>query len=259
MKVMNFQNLLDQASQTIEKEPRLIRLPSEGKVVFVGDTHGDLDASERVVRRYLKKPYRIVFLGDYVDRGKDSEKNITYLLRMKVKHPEELFLLAGNHEGYMVKSLHPADFWESLPESGREQFGKLFSKLPLCATSSNGLIALHGALPELETIDEINHITWGDSQWDRVVWGDLVEEDFEFGGDRWGRPLFGRSYFYRLMERYHGTILIRSHQPYAPSLMFGNRCITIFSSNAYPTMRSIVIVDLEREIRDARDIIVERI
>ena len=36
-----------------EKEPKLIQLPSHGKGVFVGDTHGDLDATERVLSRFL--------------------------------------------------------------------------------------------------------------------------------------------------------------------------------------------------------------
>ncbi len=256
---MNFQDVIDRVSQAFEREPRLIRLPSEGKVVLVGDTHGDLDASERVVRQYLKPSYRIVFLGDYVDRGDESEENITFLLRMKQEHPEQLFLLAGNHEGYMVKELHPANFWESIPFKQREQYGRLFSKLPLCATSANGLIALHGALPELNSIEEVNQIHWGDSNWDRIVWGDFIEANVEIGGDLWGRPQFGRAYFERLMERYQKKILVRSHQPHASSLMFGKRCITIFTSHAYPTLRTIVIADLEKEIRDARDVMMERI
>ena len=106
--------LLDEAAKIFAQEPKLIDLPPEGKVVFVGDTHGDLEASEQVIRHYLKKPYRIVFLGDYVDRGDESEGNIDYLLRMKIEHPEEIFLLSGNHEGHMIKELRPANFWDSL-------------------------------------------------------------------------------------------------------------------------------------------------
>jgi hypothetical protein len=41
--------------------------------------------------------------------------------------------------------------------------------------------------------------------------------------------------------------------------MFEKRCITIFTSRAYLPLRTIVIVDLEKEVRDARDVIVERI
>lgn len=127
---MDWEDLLEKAGRVFEKEPRLIQLPSQGKVVFVGDTHGDLDASQQVIQRYLKKPYRIVFLGDYVDRGDYSEENIQYLLGLKLKHPEEIFLLGGNHEGFMVKQFYPADFWTSISFGEREEYGLLFSKFP---------------------------------------------------------------------------------------------------------------------------------
>ncbi len=256
---MNFEELIDKASAILEKEPRLIQIPPSGKVVFVGDTHGDLDASKEVTRRYLKAPYRIVFLGDYVDRGEDSEENIHYLLRLKVEHPEEVFLLAGNHEGQMVKELYPADFWEFLSFKEKELYGRVFSLMPLCATSKNGLVALHGALPNLNSLEEVNQIEWGDSNWDRMVWGDFVEGDGDYLGDSWGRPQFGGTYFNRLMERYRKRLLIRSHQPHAPTLMFKKRCITIFTSKAYPLPRTIVIADMEKEVQDAKDVVIERI
>ncbi|MBM4339849.1 MAG: hypothetical protein FJ110_09915 [Deltaproteobacteria bacterium] len=256
---MDPKTLLQEAENILAQQPRLIDLPPHGKVVFVGDTHGDLEASEQVLRYYLKKPYRIVFLGDYVDRGDDSEGNINYLLRMKIEHPEEVFLLSGNHEGHMVKELRPADFWDSLLADERARYGRVFSRLPLCATSANGIMALHGALPELNSLEEINRIETGDSDWDRIVWGDFVESDGDLLGDLWGRPRFGGGYFNRLMERYQKNILVRSHQPQAPSLMFQKRCITIFTSQAYLPIRTIVIVDLEKEIRDAGDVLIERI
>ncbi|MDI7259013.1 MAG: metallophosphoesterase [Thermodesulfobacteriota bacterium] len=256
---MKPEGLIGKVEKLLEKEPRLIPLPSEGKVVFVGDTHGDQNATEQVTRHYLKKPYRIVFLGDYVDRGNDSQENIHTLLQMKLEHPEKIFLLAGNHEGYMVKELSPANFWESLSPKEKEQYGLLFSKFPLCATSQNGIIALHGVLPDLESLEEMNRIEWGDSHWDRVVWGDFVEEKVEVAGDLWGRPQFGEPYFDRLMEKYQKRILIRSHQPHAPLWMYQKRCVTIFTSKAYLPIRTIVIVDLEREVRTAEDVVVERI
>ncbi len=74
------ETLFRKVEEILGKETRLIHLPPRGRVVFVGDTHGDLDATREVVRRYLKEPYRIVFLGDYVDRGNQSEENIHFLL-----------------------------------------------------------------------------------------------------------------------------------------------------------------------------------
>ena len=253
------ENLLEIAENIIAEEPRLIQLPAEGKAVFVGDTHGDLDATEEVIRKYLKEPYRIVFLGDYVDRGDSSEQNVCYLLQVKREHPDRVFLLAGNHEGYMVKSHHPADFWDSLPASGREAYGRLFSKFPLVASSQNGILAVHGVLPDVDSLDDMNRIEWGDAQWDRIVWGDFVEREIDTAGDWRGRPQFGRKYFERLMNRYGKSVLVRSHQPYAPPLMFNSKCVTIFTSHAYLPIRTVVVADLREEVRTARDLVFERI
>jgi len=256
---MDWEGLLEKTGKVFDKEPRLIHLPSQGKAVFVGDTHGDLDASQQVIQRYLKKPYRIVFLGDYVDRGDYSEENIEYLLGLKWEHPEEIFFLAGNHEGFMVKEFYPSNFWSSISFKEREKFGLLFSKLPLAATAQNGILALHGALPNLGSLEEMEQIELGDDNWDRMVWGDFVENEIEILGDLWGRPQFGRPYFERLMERYQKQVLVRSHQPHAPLTMFKKRCITIFTSHVYLPVRTIVIADLEREIRTADDVVLERI
>ncbi|MFB3886654.1 MAG: metallophosphoesterase family protein [Thermodesulfobacteriota bacterium] len=251
--------LFEEAGKIFEGEPRLLPLPSKGMVVFVGDTHGDLDASQQVIRQYLRKPYRIVFLGDYVDRGQYSKENVDYLLRLKREHPEEIFLLAGNHEGYMVKEFQPANFWGSLSLEERERYGSLFSKFPLAITSPNGILAVHGGLPELDSLEEMGRVEWGDGNWDRILWGDFVERDAAFLGDWWGRPQFGTPYFEKMMDRYQKRILVRSHQPNAPPLMFKRRCVTIFTSRAYLPIRSVLIADLAKEILTADDVEIERI
>jgi len=256
---MNLEELFNQAGKILEKESRLIRLPSQGKVVFVGDTHGDWDASQQVIHQYLKKPYQIVFLGDYVDRGDHSEENIQHLLRLKWEHPEEIFLLAGNHEGFPVKEFSPSNFWSSLSSEEREGYSLLFSMFPLAATAQNGILALHGGLPELTSLEEVNQIELGDVNWDRIVWGDFVESEADILGDWGGRPQLGRHYFNRMMERYGKQVLVRSHQPHAPLILFKKRCLTLFTSQAYLLHRTIAIADLEREIRSTEDVVLERI
>ena len=256
---MDTEDLFEEVKRILDKEPRLIRLPSQGKGVFVGDTHGDLEATQEVIRRYLKKPYRIIFLGDYVDRGNRSEENIRFILKTKLRNPDGIFLLAGNHEGFQAKPFYPVNFWESLSPEEVEVYGALFSKFPLATTTENGILALHGGLPDLPSLDEVNGIEWGGPQWDRIVWGDFVEREAEHLGDWGGRPQFGRSYFKRLMGRYQKRILIRSHQPFAPIHMFNKSCLTIFTSHAYLPVRTIAIADLEEEIKSVDDIMLDQI
>jgi len=251
--------LIRDVTGVLEGEPKLIRLPSHGKAIFVGDTHGDLDATEKVISRFLKGEDTVIFLGDYVDRGDFSRENVDTLLQAKREHPQKIFLLAGNHEGYLMKPLSPANFWDSLSAGEKEIYGRLFSTFPLAAISGNGLLALHGGLPELGSLEEINRIEWGDEQWERILWGDFVEGEGEFLADWAGRPQFGRPYFERMMDHYQKRVLIRSHQPYAPLFMFKKRCVTIFTSYAYVPDRNVAIADMEKEVLTGEDIVFEKI
>jgi hypothetical protein len=61
------------------------------------------------------------------------------------------------------------------------------------------------------------------------------------------------------MQRYQKQLLIRSHQPDSPLEMFDQKCITIFTSHAYVATRTVVIVDLEKEIRTAGDVMIKTV
>lgn len=255
------EKLLDRAEERFEKEAKLIWLES-GKVIFVGDTHGDLEATEKVVERYLKPGNRLVFLGDYVDRGPSSLENINFLLQQKLEHPDSLFLLMGNHEGYEVVGFSPADFWESLDTDLRQRYAEVLTKLPLVVSTSNGIIALHGVLPDVSILEDIDGIELGGNEWYQITWGDWQQTGGRFlGNDPYtGRPQFGQGWFEEAMSRFGKNVLIRSHQPSAPQIMYSGGCLTIFTSSAYrayATERIIALVDLEREVNTAEDITIE--
>ena len=47
-----------------------------------------------------------LFLGDYVDRGKQSIETICLMLAYKIKNPENFFLLRGNHECSSINRIY---------------------------------------------------------------------------------------------------------------------------------------------------------
>lgn len=252
--------LLEQAEEMISADGRLVRLPEEERVVFVGDTHGDFDATRQVVARYLNDKNTLVFLGDYVDRGPQSGENVHYLVCLKLLYPRKVLLLQGNHEGHEVIPFQPADFWGSLDRNRRGAYSRVLTRFPL-AVHSPSVVALHGALPDVGSLEEVNRVELGSSEWRQITWGDWVEseEDYVGLGAYTGRPQFGSAYFERVMQQIGKEVLIRSHQPHAPQRLFGDRCLTIFTSRAYMPVRTVAIAEPGRRIHTVSDLSIESV
>jgi hypothetical protein len=259
MKTMDELALLEAASQLCARQGRLIELASCGRAVFVGDTHGDLEASQIVVNRYLTPETTLVFLGDYVDRGPHSLENVLFLLEQKLQHPDNIVLLQGNHEGWKFGGFSPADFWEELDEDRRKIFAEVLALLPWMVSASNGVLAAHAGLPDVHTLHEINEIEPGSGQWRAITWGDWQEVSGYYLGDWGSRPQYGEAYFREIMRRLEKKILIRGHQPQAPRYLFDKRCLTLFTSSAYAVPRMVAIVDLAEPIQKADQLTLEMI
>jgi len=41
---------------------------------------------------------KYLFMGDFVDRGYNSVESFLLLLALKVRYPDRIFLIRGNHE-----------------------------------------------------------------------------------------------------------------------------------------------------------------
>lgn len=65
----------------------------------IGDVHGCLDKLQRLLHllRYDPVADRLIFLGDYIDRGPASKGVLDLLLQLREENPANIFLM-GNHE-----------------------------------------------------------------------------------------------------------------------------------------------------------------
>merc|ERR1719324_331086 len=102
-----------------------------------------------------------LFLGDYVDRGKQSVETICLLFCYKAKHPENFFLLRGNHECASITRIY--GFYDDCKRRYNiriwKGFCETFNRLPFCAVVDDKIFCVHGGLsPELKNLDQIKRI-----------------------------------------------------------------------------------------------------
>jgi serine/threonine protein phosphatase 1 len=74
----------------------------------IGDIHGRHVALTRLLARIADhaggRPHRLVFLGDYIDRGPDSAAVVATLGELQRQAPERVTCLMGNHEWLLLVS-----------------------------------------------------------------------------------------------------------------------------------------------------------
>ncbi|OHT12238.1 hypothetical protein TRFO_18044 [Tritrichomonas foetus] len=139
----------------------LIRIPAPA--IIIGDLHGNL---HDLLRIWTTIPgdifnYRLLFLGDYVDRGGFQLETISLLLSLKIEYPDNVFLLRGNHEFPSVNST--GGFKNELLTSGYSEelwnkFNEVFSWLPLAALLNHSIFCVHGGIsPHLKEVAQIEN------------------------------------------------------------------------------------------------------
>jgi serine/threonine protein phosphatase 1 len=89
--------------------------PSGGVIYAVGDVHGRHDLLSRLLDRILEDANasnltpKIVFLGDYIDRGEHSRETIDLLISLADQTAVETVFLMGNHEQMLLGFLRDPD------------------------------------------------------------------------------------------------------------------------------------------------------
>ena len=223
-----------------------IFLELEAPLTVCGDIHGQYPDLLRLfeIGKYPPES-NYIFMGDYVDRGKQSIECICLLLAYKIKYDENFFLLRGNHEcgsinriyGFFdeCKKRYNVKLWKS--------FVDLFNSLPIAASIDDKILLVHGGLsPELKKIDQLQKIVRPtdipeDGLLCDILWSDpdpKVKDDWG-PNDRGVSVTFGQKILSKFLDNNSLDLLCRAHQVVEEGYeFFGDRqLVTVFSAPSY--------------------------
>lgn len=239
--------IIQKATELLSKEAVLLEL--EGPLIICGDIHGqfyDLLRIFEVLELPPKKKF--LFLGDYVDRGKQSLECILLLLALKIKYPSNIYLLRGNHETPDMNKIY--GFYDECKRRVNlkiyKQFENLFNNLPLTALISEKILCMHGGISDKFTseddIEELKNIKKPDSIPDEglscdIVWSDPnPEAESKFTENERGISIcFSQEALKEFCEKNDIDLICRAHQVVEEGFEFfcDMKLVTIFSAPNY--------------------------
>merc|ERR550525_199898 len=220
-------------------------LELEAPIKIVGDIHGQYYDLLRLFEYGGFPPEaNYLFLGDYVDRGKQSLETISLLLAYKIKFSENFFLLRGNHECASINRIY--GFYDECKRRYTIRLWKTFTDcfncLPVSAVIEDKILCMHGGLsPELSNLDQIKQVVRPTDVPDTGLLCDLLWSDPDKEISGWGENDRGVSFTFgpdvvQSFLRKHGLDLVcRAHQVVEDGYEFFacRSLVTLFSAPNY--------------------------
>ncbi|VDN98813.1 unnamed protein product [Rodentolepis nana] len=226
-----------------------ILLEIEGPIKVCGDIHGQYRDLLRLFEMCGKPENgNFLFLGDYVDRGKQSLEVICLLFAYKVKYPSTFFILRGNHECQAISRIY--GFFDECKRRYNvklwRQFLDVFNCLPVAAIIEQQIFCCHGGISPEFLKQEIRAIARPtdvpeegilcDLLWADPLNPDMLDPDTGFGPNERGVSyVFSPEVVDRFLTRFGLDLVVRAHQVVEDGFeFFANRSfVTIFSAPNY--------------------------
>jgi len=216
-----------------------LRIPE--KLLLIGDLHGDLRTLLEILdaiefEEFLTNPNnKIIFLGDYVDRGNESIGVLYTVCYLKQKYPDSVVLMRGNHEAPVEFPFSSHDLPYKLLQHYGEYTGrmiyqkkilKFFSLLTLATVVENRLLLVHGGLPtrDIHLITDFRKLIataqdthTHNSVMEEILWNDPLlcasgQKEWAYSKRGFGR-LFGPDISKKWLLMSKTRVVVRGHQP----------------------------------------------
>ena len=249
--------LINKCKEILKQQPSFLELACP--ISILGDIHGQYFDLLRLFEYGGYPPStNYLFLGDYVDRGKQSIETICLLMAYKIKYPENFFMIRGNHEAELVNRIY--GFYDECRKRYNvklwKNFTDMFNWLPIAALIDDKIFCVHGGLsPDLENIEQLYDIVRPTDVPNSGLLCDILWSDPSTEVDDWGQNERGISYIYSLsvikkfLEQNNLDLICRAHQVVEDGYeFFGNRSlVTVFSApdycEEYNNCAAIMVVD----------------
>jgi len=212
----------------VRKGSGMVRIDPESvkSVVVIGDIHGDLKSLTHILKQpEVAEADRIVFLGDYGDRGDESIATYYLVFTLKALQGgnDRITLMRGNHEGPPDLRFTPHElpfyFIQRFGEQGKELYRALkdlWSYLPYATLIAGRYMLVHGGVPchvsSLHDVAFARDSHPASSTFKELLWNDPIEAYGCFESFRGAGNLFGRNVTAAFLRMANVTTIIRSHE-----------------------------------------------
>ncbi|CAF4725395.1 unnamed protein product [Rotaria socialis] len=214
--------LCEKSKEVFLSQPMLLEL--EAPIKICGNIHGQYtDLLRHFESGGFPPKSNYLFLGNYIDRGRQSLETICLLLAYKTKYPDNIFLLRGNHECASINRIY--GFYDELAAIVA---GKIF-----CCQG--------GLSPDLHSLEQIQQIQRPIDVPDAGLLFDLLWSDPDNDLKRWSENDAGISFRFgvdivnEFLNRHKMDLICRAHQVIKDGYEFfaDRRLVTVFSAPDY--------------------------
>ncbi|KZO95659.1 Metallo-dependent phosphatase [Calocera viscosa TUFC12733] len=236
--------ICEKTKEVLMRESNVVHM--QAPVTVVGDIHGQFYDLVEIFRIGGFSPHtNYLFLGDYVDRGLFSVETITLLTCLKLRYPDRVQLVRGNHESRAVTQTY-GFYTECIRKYGGPNvwtyFTDMFDFMTLSVVIDDRIFCVHGGLsPSIHSIDQIKVLDRfreipHEGPMTDLVWSDpdMQIEDFMIS-PRGAGYNFGSQIVRKFLEINHMSHILRAHQLCMEgfSVAFDNRLSTVWSAPNY--------------------------
>ncbi len=247
-----------------KKTPNYVKLSrSFHDVCIVGDLHGDFTSLYNIVQPFFdEKVKSLIFLGDYVDRGKHSLLTLMFVIGMMLAWPKNVIALRGNHEDRDLNQFYGfEDELNSIygsqdtAQKVLDYLEMIYDYLSLAALTPQKSICIHGGIPKnLHSIKDINQIPKPHSSVTQIEDSDVMKQSYKHLYQiRWNDPsedqkqrfqssdrgpnslIFNEEVITDFLENSEAKRIIRSHESFRGGFeaLFNGKLLHIFSNQPY--------------------------